>query len=206
LVQDFSVRSHDMDCSEKKKKRVHYIAMGGEYGCMPDNCSTYRSRADAIEGLDSIYELTSEQKDELKVSNTVRLTREQGGAYCEVSECSCSSPWEHEEFGCEEDWEDYTDDDEDEVMPPFLKMDGMEDACIGVATKQYRQLGIAYSKTKILEILTKEAEKAGMTLDEAEQSAVEYFEFNIEGAWVGEGTPVIIDDTLDIDTVLNGTS
>jgi hypothetical protein len=44
-----------------------------------------------------------------------------------------------------------------------------------------------------------------MTLDEAEQSAVEYFEFNIEGAWVGEGTPVIIDDTLDIDTVLNGT-
>jgi hypothetical protein len=148
-----------MDCSEKKKNRVHYIAMGGEYGCMPDNCSTYRSRANAIEGLDSIYELTSEQKDELEVSNTVRLTREQGGAYCEVSECSCSSPWEHDEFGCEEDWEDYTDDDEDEVMPPFLKMDGWRMPVSGLQQSNTANLALPTPKQRFWKYSPKKLRK-----------------------------------------------
>jgi hypothetical protein len=41
---------------------------------------------------------------------------------------------------------------------------------------------ICYDEDKVIEILM---ERDGMTYEEA----VEYFEFNIAGAWVGESTP-----------------
>lgn len=92
---------------------THYIAMGGEHGCLPDNCSSYRSEEDAIGGLDCIYELTNKQKRELKDQGLTELTRKQGGAYCSVSSCDCSEPWEHEEFGTPMDWPEYLEDEGD---------------------------------------------------------------------------------------------
>ena len=45
---------------------IHYIAMGGEHGCMPDNCSAYDNFEDAINGLNEIYELEQWQLDNLR--------------------------------------------------------------------------------------------------------------------------------------------
>ncbi|MEI6297620.1 MAG: hypothetical protein WCO84_08370 [bacterium] len=84
---------------------THYIAIGGEHGCMPDNCSAYETKENAIEGLNCIYELSRGQLKELKQYDSTDLNRNQGGAYCEISECDCDSPWEHDEFGDEKDWE-----------------------------------------------------------------------------------------------------
>lgn len=84
----------------------HFIAMGGEHGCLPDNCSALHSEEDAVDTLDGIYELSEEQRDELTESWSVKLTRDQGGAYCEISECNCDVPWEHDEFGDPDDWKE----------------------------------------------------------------------------------------------------
>jgi len=62
----------------------------------------------------------------------------------------------------------------------LLFADGFDEAIIGV---EERAGVVAYDIDKIIEILMRE-----MTEDEA----VEYFEFNILGAYVGEKTPVYI--------------
>lgn len=82
----------------------HFIAMGGTYGCLPDNCSAYHTKEDAIEGLNLIYELDEDQVKNLEVSNYTNLTPEQGGQHCTVSECNCDEPWEHDEFGEKQEW------------------------------------------------------------------------------------------------------
>jgi len=65
----------------------------------------------------------------------------------------------------------------------LLFADGFDDAIIGVAERIGMEPVVAYSTHKIIEILSRD-----MTEDEA----VEYFEFNILGAYVGERTPVFI--------------
>lgn len=109
-----------------KKQLLHYIAMGGEHGCLPDNCSAYRRKGDAVEGLDDIYELSRRQKISLRQFGIVELRRSQGGAYCEISECTCDSPWEHDEQGSREDWPEYIP-----VTPEngdyFIQSDGMNE-------------------------------------------------------------------------------
>ena len=73
----------------------------------------------------------------------------------------------------------------------LLLADGLEDAFLGIAMR-FGQTGpiSAYDYEKCLEILMKD----GMTRDEA----IEYFEFNIIGAWVGDGTPIFI-QTLNLE-------
>ena len=57
----------------------------------------------------------------------------------------------------------------------FLKADGFDDAVIGV------NKGILiYSSKKCIEILKK---------DMLEKDAIEFFEFNVSGSYVGEKTP-----------------
>ncbi len=74
-----------------------------------------------------------------------------------------------------------------------LFMDGYDDAIIGVGTK-FQHLSVIYSKKKILDSLLKD-----MNYEES----VEFFDFNIAGAYVGENTPIIFDDTIDYESVLN---
>ena len=62
----------------------------------------------------------------------------------------------------------------------FLTADGFDSAIIGVDEKSMR---LVYSKKKILEILVAEHE-----MDELE--AIEYYDFNIVGAYMGEKTPI----------------
>jgi len=87
----------------------HYIAMGGSYGCLPDNCAVYKTPKDAVEGLNSIYELSTRQVRELRRTGSVLLTRGQGGEYyewseCKWSECNCPEPWIHDDGFTESQW------------------------------------------------------------------------------------------------------
>ena len=67
-----------------------------------------------------------------------------------------------------------------------LKADGLDDAVIGVTEHQPgRQVLVVYDVAKVLDILRK---RDGMTNSEAR----EFFDFNIAGAWVGDGTPVFL--------------
>jgi hypothetical protein len=61
----------------------------------------------------------------------------------------------------------------------FLKADGFDDAIIGVDEMTMR---LIYSVTKCIDILMAE----GLTEDDA----MEFFDFNVGGAYVGEKTPI----------------
>lgn len=67
----------------------------------------------------------------------------------------------------------------------MMKADGFDGAIIGSANRFGLPTMIAYDWDKCVKILQ---ERDGMTLDEA----IEYMEFNVLGAYVGEDTPVFI--------------
>ncbi len=60
----------------------------------------------------------------------------------------------------------------------FLKADGFDNAIIGVDENEIR---LIYSVSKCIEIL-----KTQMNEDDA----VEYFNFNVKGSYVGKNTPI----------------
>jgi len=66
----------------------------------------------------------------------------------------------------------------------MLFCDGYDDAIIGVATRFGMSPVVAYDYNKIIEILV----QGGCSHEEA----VEFFDFNIIGAWIGPYTPVFI--------------
>ena len=70
--------------------------------------------------------------------------------------------------------------------PDILLADGFEDALIGYGTRYMHGVAV-YSRSKCLEILMK---RDGMT----DEEALEFFEFNVSGAYVGENTPVFLED------------
>lgn len=82
--------------------------------------------------------------------------------------------------------DNYADDSGAEL----LLIDGFDEAIIGIATRHCCSTVVAYSREKCIEILARD-----MSLDEAE----DYFSFNVEGAYVGELTPVFVSrlDNLD---------
>jgi hypothetical protein len=64
----------------------------------------------------------------------------------------------------------------------FLVADGLDEALVGIVPKTMQ---LVYDTDKVIEILMS---RDGMTEDEA----FEYFYYNIEGAHVGEDTPIFI--------------
>ena len=66
----------------------------------------------------------------------------------------------------------------------FLKADGFDEAVIGVEIPSMR---LIYSVTKVIETLITEDE---MSLEDA----MEHYEFNIRGSYMGELTPIWCDD------------
>lgn len=75
----------------------------------------------------------------------------------------------------------------------MLKLDGFDDAFIGIATVwQKAESGgarlvdtLIYDGERIITVL---CQQSGMSYDEA----LEYISFNIEGAYVGENTPILV--------------
>jgi len=67
----------------------------------------------------------------------------------------------------------------------LLFADGFDDAIAGVVTRYGQVPIVAYCRKRCLEILV----ASGATPEEA----VEYFDFNVTGAWVGENTPCFLE-------------
>jgi hypothetical protein len=67
----------------------------------------------------------------------------------------------------------------------FLLADGLEEAFIGIGYAFHTPIAI-YSKKKAIKCL----EKEGMSGFEA----IEYFDYNIAGAFVGDQTPIFLED------------
>lgn len=72
-----------------------------------------------------------------------------------------------------------------DIDPELMLMDGYDDCIIGIVERAGAESCICYDKAKILQ----RHQDDGMTPEEA----VEYFEFNQIGAWVGERTPCFIE-------------
>ena len=64
-----------------------------------------------------------------------------------------------------------------------LTADGFDDCIIGIALRCGQPDLVVYDSAKIVDKLVL---RDGMTYEDA----VEFFEYNILGAWVGEGTPL----------------
>lgn len=78
-------------------------------------------------------------------------------------------------------------------MDKLYTLVGFDDCIVGIAQKVGRSDSVAYSRTKIIEKLCKY-----MEYDEA----VEHFDYNILGSFIGNEMPVFITemDREDIDT------
>jgi hypothetical protein len=76
----------------------------------------------------------------------------------------------------------------DEYAEGSVILDGFDDAIIGITEEFGRGPRILYSKDKILEILSEDMDF---------MEALEYFEFNILGAYLGEGTPIFLDKSIN---------
>ena len=81
-------------------------------------------------------------------------------------------------------------DDISELSPEALLCDGFDEAIIGLATRIGMELVVAYDIEKIIGVLM---HRDGMSYEEA----LEYYEFNIVGAWMGDFTPVFITTNAD---------
>ena len=67
-----------------------------------------------------------------------------------------------------------------EHYPDALVMEEFEEACIGMCETFGRPSVALYSHNKIIELLMRTM---------SHEEAMEYFDFNIGGAWVGDYTP-----------------
>ena len=77
---------------------------------------------------------------------------------------------------------EYLSEFEDDVM--VLEPSQFDEAIIGTVQRVDRSPVVCYSVDKIVEILMED----GMSQEEA----YEYYEYNILGAYIGEGTPMFL--------------
>jgi hypothetical protein len=70
------------------------------------------------------------------------------------------------------------------IDPKLLFADGFDDCIIGLTIRDSSPV-VLYSSRMVIEKLAQ---------DMGEPDAVEYFEFNVSGAYVGEKTPVFWND------------
>ena len=81
------------------------------------------------------------------------------------------------------------------VNSGMLLADGLDDAFIGVG-QQFNTQYAVYDREKCIQIFINEH-------DMDREMAEEYFDYNVQGAWVGELTPIFVDrcSIEDVETV-----
>jgi hypothetical protein len=72
-------------------------------------------------------------------------------------------------------------------MNDLLKMDGFDEAILGEVIR-FSDRFLIYDHKKVIEILMR---------DMSEEEAMEYWEFNQVGAWVGSTTPGFLLEAID---------
>jgi hypothetical protein len=73
-----------------------------------------------------------------------------------------------------------------------LLADGFEDAIVGICERFGAVPVVAYDREKCIEILAAQFMEDEEDDEDAYTSAVEYFDFNVAGSYVGDGTPVFL--------------
>ena len=73
--------------------------------------------------------------------------------------------------------------------------DGFDDAIIGIGERCGQPSLVAYDRDKCIEILAEQFSDD----EDPYTTAVEYFDFNVVGAWVGESTPIFITLWQDVE-------
>jgi len=92
----------------------HYIVGSGSHGCLYDNGPhAHKTLKDAVEDLAFLFELGERKKRELRKARYLELGPKYGADYCEITECTCGKPWEHNEEGSAEDWPEYRQEEEE---------------------------------------------------------------------------------------------
>jgi hypothetical protein len=81
-----------------------------------------------------------------------------------------------------------------EPLEGAMLANGFEDALVGYGY-QFNYPVAVYSMNGCMEILMK---RDGMN----DEEAMEFFNFNVQGAWVGESTPIFLDDMTMYDDEL----
>ena len=78
---------------------MHYIAMAGLCGCLPNVCESHNSREEAVESMSSLHELGQKRTASLHKSGYIDLSiHRDGNEYIEISECDCDDPGSHNDF------------------------------------------------------------------------------------------------------------
>jgi len=73
-----------------------------------------------------------------------------------------------------------------DANPDALFMDGLDEAIIGITVGQSgMSYVVVYDEQKIIEILMEDEELS-------EEDAWDHYGFNVQGAYVGENTPIIV--------------
>ncbi len=72
-----------------------------------------------------------------------------------------------------------------------LQADGLDDAIIGYVERCGEPIRLVYDREKAIDILMNDCGDR--------EAAVEYFDFNTAGAWVGEQTPFWFTSLEDVD-------
>lgn len=70
--------------------------------------------------------------------------------------------------------------------PAALFADGFDDAILGIARRANGTALVAYDRDLCIKVLM---DRDGMDQEEAN----EFFDFNVIGSWVGDGTPIFVD-------------
>lgn len=72
----------------------------------------------------------------------------------------------------------------------MLKADGFDKAIIGIGNRCGQPDILAYDVNKCIQILMDQ----GMT----DEEAIDYFDYNVVGSWVGKETPIFVRENEDI--------
>lgn len=69
---------------------LHYIAMAGLHGCMPNLCEAHGTYDEAVDSLIDTHELGKRRAAELRQNGYIELNlHRDGNEYAEVTECDC---------------------------------------------------------------------------------------------------------------------
>lgn len=79
--------------------KLHYIAISGAKGCLPDYCQSFAARKDAIDSLVALFELAPRGKftQQLETCDYVSFPKHlfAGADYAEIQKCACDNPSIH---------------------------------------------------------------------------------------------------------------
>ena len=80
----------------------------------------------------------------------------------------------------------------EQYNPELLLFDGLDEGIVGLGQKWGDETVVVYSRSKCIEALAKQYIEEGTEEEQAYQDAIEFFEFNVECAYIGKYTPIVI--------------